>query len=435
MTHRLSAVLLLSAVACDGPRGVSLSKSEAEAPLDVPVPPANGPKLASVSHATPIHQRPARSGEIIGYMHAGSQVARAEKPYSTDDCSEGWYPIRPRGFVCVNEGASLDLRHPTLTTMAIQPNRNTAMPYTYARSKSDGAIYEVDGDREQAVRSAGTLRSRSGLAVVGSWDAADENGETRRLAMMTNGRFVDAATLERAKFSKFRGAPLGEKLQLPIAFVVKRGVATWTLDGAKSVRKTELKYHELLPLTGRFRTAGGEKFWEATDELWVRHRDVTTIRRREEFPAYAVGTDRWIDVSVITGTLVAYEGEQAVFATLTSVGKDKLEADAPGAQVTQRGDFFVTSKHVTALNANVKGFAQRVEMYDTPWTLELSSGQFIHASYWHNRFGIEHGPGNIQLSPEDAHWLWQWSTPEVPEGWHAVANLTEDSSLRVSIRK
>jgi lipoprotein-anchoring transpeptidase ErfK/SrfK len=55
-------------------------------------------------------------------------------------------------------------------------------------------------------------------------------------------------------------------------------------------------------------------------------------------------------------------------------------------------------------------------MYDTPWTLELSSGQLMHGAYWHDRFGVEHGPGNIQLSPADARWFYQWATPEVPEG-------------------
>ena len=105
-----------------------------------------------------------------------------------------------------------------------------------------------------------------------------------------------------------------------------------------------------------------------------------------------------------------------------SVGRDRLTDDVPDARVTKRGEFTITAKHVTALGSDVKGFANRVEMHDVPWVLKLSSGQLLHGAYWHNRFGIEHGPGNVQLSPADAHWLFHWAGPAVPKGWHAVVN-------------
>ena len=38
----------------------------------------------------------------------------------------------------------------------------------------------------------------------------------------------------------------------------------------------------------------------------------------------------------------------------------------------------------------------------------------------HERFGIDHGPGNLQLSPEDAAFVWKWVDVEVPEGWHGA---------------
>jgi hypothetical protein len=387
-------------------------------------------------------------------LHAGSSVARAAQPYSTDGCAGGWYPIRPRGFVCLDEGATLDLRHPTLVTMAILPSLDLALPYTYARNNEDTTTYEVDPEKDQAVRPVGSLPAQSGAAIVGSWEASDENGQSRRLAMLSDGRFVDASTLERADASDFTGVELGEKFQLPVAFVVKRGIASWDLEGGSPKREKNLEVHDVLALTGRFRTLGDEKFWEQADSTWVRHRDVTLAVKREQMPKFVDETRRWLDVSIVAGTAVAYVGSTPVYATLVSVGSDRLGeglTDSPsegvdseetpgplpkGAKLTQRGEFTVISKHITALNANPAGFANRVEMHDVPWVLELGSGQLLHGAFWHRRFGVEHGPGNVQLSPADARWLWKWATPEVPEGWHAVTELAADEQgTVVNIRK
>src|SRR5260221_524097 len=79
----------------------------------VPVPPADGPKLGAIAEVTPILERPAKDAARIGYLHAGEQVARAKEPYASDDCPGGWYPVRPRGFVCAGTTATTDLKHPT----------------------------------------------------------------------------------------------------------------------------------------------------------------------------------------------------------------------------------------------------------------------------------------------------------------------------------
>jgi hypothetical protein len=297
-------------------------------------------------------------------------------------------------------------------------------------------VFEVDESRERAIKPSATMPSKSGLAVVGSWEANDPEGITHRLAMMTNGRFVDADKLEQASVSSFVGTELNAEVQLPVGFVVKRGVSTWKLDGPLEEKQRELDVHTRLSLTGTFRTVDGLKYWELSDGAWVRHQDVTTARKREDAPPFVTETRRWVDISVVTGTAVAYEGMTPVYATLVSVGRDRLGGDMEEGKITERGEFEVIAKHTTALNANVDGFAHRVAIYDTPWTLELSSGQLMHGAYWHERFGVEHGPGNIQLSPTDARWLWNWAEPAVPQHWHAVLSLPEnDSATIINVRK
>lgn len=421
--------LLALITACSkSPSDVALS--QVVAPPDVPIPPENGPQLGATAHATPIRLSPNRSAPIIGYLHAGAKVARAEQPFSREACDEGWYPIRPRGFVCLEEGATVNLDHPTLATMAIQPDLNAALPYTYARTTRDSQLWSPANARERTLTADRSITSRSGAAVVGSWEATDPEGKPRRLAMLTNGRFLDVNDVEEATASDFVGVALTESEKLPVGYIVKRGIAAWDISGPTFDRKRELQYHELLRLTGRTRDVKGALYWEAADGLWVRHQDMTTIAERPEKPAFAKPGQRWVDVSVIGGTLVAYEGTQPVYATLVSVGRDRVSDELPEAKVTKRGEFTVIAKYVTALNSDVHSFANRVEIHDAPWVIEMASGQSIHGAFWHNRFGIEHGDGNLQLAPADARWLFHWVQPDVPTGWHsAIAQSLDTPAL------
>jgi hypothetical protein len=66
----------------------------------------------------------------------------------------------------------------------------------------------------------------------------------------------------------------------------------------------------------------------------------------------------------------------------------------------------------------------------------MSSGQMIHGAMWHSRFGVEHGPGNLQVSPADAAWLFAWTSPWLPDGWHGLTQLAADEAkTMVIVRK
>src|SRR5690606_26330926 len=127
------------------------------------------------------------------YLHAGSLVARSEQTLENEDCTEGWYAIRPRGFVCTDKSTTLDLSHPTLAAMAMLPKLEGDLPYTYARATTVTPLYErTDKD---AVAQVGRLGKGSSMAVVGSWTAPDESHEPQRLGLLMTGRFVRAADL------------------------------------------------------------------------------------------------------------------------------------------------------------------------------------------------------------------------------------------------
>ncbi|MCA9592529.1 MAG: L,D-transpeptidase, partial [Myxococcales bacterium] len=415
----LAALLMLGCTG-KGEDAPALNKPSDEGEIpSVPVPPANGPKLGAIGEIVPVLERPAQTGRQLGYLHAGALVARAEEPYSKDGCEGGWYPIRPKGFVCAGETATTDLKHPTLVAMSLQPKLDQTLPYTYARARKDTPLYERDPDKDNAVREVGKLRDRSVLAVVGSWSALDPDGKMQRLGLTTSGRFVRAADLEPIKGSDFKGVEIDGKADLPLGFVVKRGIRFWDVEKGDADKLGKVDYHAVLQLTGRFRTVGPMKYWATADNKYVRHRDVTVVRKRNVWPDFATGDQKWIDVSIVTGTMVLYEGRKPLFVTLVSVGRDRL-GDPQSSASTAQGVFDVVGKHITAPKVDPKNIADYFDVYDPPWAIELSSGQLLHAALWHNRFGIEHGLGNVQMSPADALRVWSWVDPAVPEGWHGV---------------
>jgi hypothetical protein len=444
-TAALACTLALGGLSCDDVTKTPALSHTRQVVRNAPVPPENGPKLGAIAELVAVRDATDTRSSVSGLLHAGARVARSAEPVTRDGCEGGWYAIRPRGFVCAGVAATVDLTHPTLAAMALAPNLDAKLPYTYARARAETSLFERDPVRSDAVREIGKLKRRSGMAVVGSWKAKDPNGTEARLALLTNGRFVKAADLEAAKPSDFTGIELSKDRELPVAFVVKRGVRTFRVSGTEAEKGDLLEYHDTLALTGRFRSLGNVKYWavqpraKGQDELWVRHQDVTVVLKRSSFPDFVADDTRWLDVSVVTGTLVAYEGKRPAFVTLLSVARElpASSADTQPASDMPRpiplGTFAIKQKALTFLSKEQSSFGEPFEVLDVPWALELSSGQLLHAAYWHDRFGIEHGAGSLALSPPDAARVFRFVGPELPSGWHAAAGSSDKP--QVVIRK
>src|SRR5690606_30484706 len=131
----------------------------------------------------------------------------------------------------------------------------------------------------------------------------------------------------------------------------------------------------------------------------------------------------------ITGAAVAYEGQKPVYATLVSVGRDRL-GDPKTTASTTRGVFRVVRKQITQRTSDSPDAALR----DAPWALELESDDWIYASPSHDRFGIEHTDGSIEVSPRDGHFLWHFAAPPLPEGWHGIVVEPAAETTIVEVR-
>ena len=55
---------------------------------------------------------------------------------------------------------------------------------------------------------------------------------------------------------------------------------------------------------------------------------------------------------------------------------------------------------------------EEFQLKDIPYVQYFQEGYALHAAYWHDDFGIPRSHGCINLAPEDARWLFDWTEPQ-----------------------
>jgi lipoprotein-anchoring transpeptidase ErfK/SrfK len=55
----------------------------------------------------------------------------------------------------------------------------------------------------------------------------------------------------------------------------------------------------------------------------------------------------------------------------------------------------------------------------------------LHTAYWHDDWGDGASGGCVNLSPLDARYLFDFTEPRVPPGWHAVRREAGGPTTRV----
>lgn len=264
----------------------------------------------------------------------------------------------------------------------------------------------------------GGLRKSTGIAVAGSVELESLSG-LRRFAVTPSGHLVPADRLKPALGSTWHGIDL-EKLGLPVAFVHKLGVHTFSFAKGKAVKHDDdVERRAAVPLTGKFRTVEGVRYEETREGQWMRAHDLVVIVKRHKYPDFVKGNQKWIDVSLANQTLTAYEGTKPVYATLISAGRDQLKDPATSAS-TPRGAFKVTGRAVSR-GLDPREVGGSFDVADAPWVIDVEGGFSLNGMYWSDGVGEATTFHNVALTPIDAHRLWTWVGPELPEGWHGVA--------------
>jgi len=125
-----------------------------------------------------------------------------------------------------------------------------------------------------------------------------------------------------------------------------------------------------------------------------------------------------IEISIAHQSLRALEYGNIIKDFYVSTGRvsnnfnpDIIPTDTP------RGDHIIRTKKPSVHMGDGSLRSDASDTYETlpgvPWVsyFEPQTGVAIHGTYWHNNYGTVMSHGCINMLPEDAKWIYRWSTP------------------------
>jgi lipoprotein-anchoring transpeptidase ErfK/SrfK len=236
----------------------------------------------------------------------------------------------------------------------------------------------------------------------------------------TGGLVAPADRFWQTAGSDFKGVELdGETWKLPVAWVYggNKTATTYAIDEEKKqvAPKGSVKRFTAIQLTGKTIEISKRTYHQLSDGTWVKDSliRITTPGAR---PADVGENERWIDVDISEQTLVAYQGDRPVYATLISSGKESKIKDKDHS--TPRGAWRVREKHMTTTmdgNGSAAGDLP-YSIEDVPYVMYFHQAYALHGAFWHANYGAQMSHGCVNLAPLDAKHLFFFADPPTYEG-------------------
>lgn len=194
-----------------------------------------------------------------------------------------------------------------------------------------------------------------------------------------------------------------------------------------------LARHAVVKLTGETVLIDRARYNETDEGWWVKASEITKTNPGDPPKDLAPG-EKWIDISLSTQTLVAFEGDKPVFATAVSTGRED-KTDKEKNHKTPTGTWRIREKHIAATMDGDVASDGPYSIEDVPWIMYYSGSYAIHGAFWHNNFGRTRSHGCTNLAPADAKALFGWTEPRMPESWHGVWSTPEKPGTLVVVHE
>jgi hypothetical protein len=243
------------------------------------------------------------------------------------------------------------------------------------------------------------------------------------------GLFVKSSAVHIITPPAFRGAELSGDLTLPVGIVTRKQITAYSSqDGGvsiKSAKPLSYKRFEVLPIVEEVST-GKQTYYHVGGGMYVRRGDVRRVDRADPPSTVKSPDQKWLDIGIKAQVITAYEGETPVYVALISSGRERESLEFK----TPRGIHALASKHITGTMDNLYASDGPYAIEDVPWTMYFLGSYAIHGAFWHSGFGRVRSHGCVNMTPHDARWIFTWSEPHLPAGWHSVyANKNMPGSI------
>lgn len=390
MLRRFALVLVLAVLAADA--------SGQDAVLTAP---AGTASLLVVRSGATVRAAPDVSAARRGTVRVGTRLP-FEARVRGEGCPGGeWYRVGVEAYVC--ERLVTPSTEPPWGEPVAAPIAGRLLLREHAFVAADGTwAYSRPGDyfRDEWAESLGR---GFGIAVL---ERRMEDGVP--FVRGASGLWVAEEDLRYARGSEFQGVALEGTLDVVWSRRGGARIRAWsgTRAGSRTVRRTgareALRILEELP-RGLFRTSEGV--------VSAREVQRPSLAAR---PAEVGADELWIDVERASQTLVVYEGDRPIYATLVSTGR--------AAHATPEGTFRVWAKLAEdGMDDLERTDAESNYLIESvPWVQYFAEGVALHAAFWHDDFGRVRSHGCVNLAPRDAAWLFGRTAPALPPGWDAI---------------
>jgi hypothetical protein len=150
------------------------------------------------------------------------------------------------------------------------------------------------------------------------------------------------------------------------------------------------------------------------DMFWVPAEALRPLTEEELAPINPEVEDKRVVVDLLHQSLSCMEGSSEVYyCRISSGAKFDSEGNAVDKWATPVGPHPIWRKVISLhMSGGTTGGG-----YDLPGigytTLFAGNGVAIHSTFWHNNYGEPMSHGCVNARPEDARWVFRWTTPTV----------------------
>jgi lipoprotein-anchoring transpeptidase ErfK/SrfK len=178
---------------------------------------------------------------------------------------------------------------------------------------------------------------------------------------------------------------------------------------------TTLYYASIYPAT-KTATDDQGRVWYFLDELeapmYARAEGLRVIPAEEVSPISPDVDDKLIVVYLnrnLQYLLALENGREVYYAVISSGGRNP----ETGHWSTPLGEHPIWHKRI-GMRMGGGDLESGFDLVGVGWTCLFSRlGEAVHSTHWHNDFGIPKSHGCVNARPEDAKWLFRWTTPTV----------------------
>lgn len=284
---------------------------------------------------------------------------------------------------------------PEPTVIEIPRDGFTLFNYSYWRVITDGPANVYDAPAGNVIR---TIEPGFNFVIVTDTSVEGWYG-------IQGGGWMQATDLRYVPASEHRGVQILDGLQQPFGWVMFDLFPASEPGGQQDINtgRLLLKYDRFNVFAYVY-DENGIIWYMIGPNQWLEQRWVA-IAKRTEIPEGVSG--RWLAIDLYEQTIVGYENDTPVYASLVATG-------LPGSD-TNEGLFEVWARAPYDTMSGATGSPRAYALQNVPWVMYFDGSISIHGTYWHDGFGYRRSRGCVNLSISDARFVYEWTAENPPD--------------------